>query len=207
MRISELSTRTGVSVASLKYYLREGLLHAGEPLSPTRAAYDESHVERVQLIRTLVEVGGLRMEAVRDVVTALTHPPSSRHELLGAGHAALSPMARHGSGADASPDTSEATDLARRLGWHVHPDSPAAQQLSAALARAAAAGRELPPERLEKWARALRVVAQDDVDPHLATAEPGDALAWAIVGNVLTDPVVIALRRVAQEAVSAERFL
>ena len=35
---------------------------------------------------------------------------------------------------------------------------------------------------------------------------PGDALRHAIIGNVLTDPVVIALRRVAQEALSAQRF-
>ena len=30
MRISELAERTGVSIPTLKYYLREGLLHAGE---------------------------------------------------------------------------------------------------------------------------------------------------------------------------------
>ena len=35
---------------------------------------------------------------------------------------------------------------------------------------------------------------------------PGEALRYAIVGNVLTDPVLLALRRVAQEAVSAEHF-
>jgi hypothetical protein len=35
---------------------------------------------------------------------------------------------------------------------------------------------------------------------------PSEALQHAIVGTVLTDPILIALRRVAQEAVSAERL-
>jgi hypothetical protein len=53
---------------------------------------------------------------------------------------------------------------------------------------------------------ALRTVAETDVSAELATSSPADALTRAITGNVLTDPVVIALRRFAQEAVSAERF-
>ena len=44
MQISGLSARTGVSIASLKYYLREGLLMPGAPTSATRAEYDEGHV-------------------------------------------------------------------------------------------------------------------------------------------------------------------
>ena len=39
MRISELSARTGVPVATIKYYLREGLLPEGERTAPTQATY------------------------------------------------------------------------------------------------------------------------------------------------------------------------
>lgn len=49
-------------------------------------------------------------------------------------------------------------------------------------------------------------VAETDVAPALATAPPEEALRYAIVGTVLTDPVLLALRRVAQEAVSARRL-
>lgn len=38
MRLSELSTTTGVSVASLKYYLREGLLPPGDVVSRTESS-------------------------------------------------------------------------------------------------------------------------------------------------------------------------
>src|SRR4051794_30992013 len=57
MRISELSQVSGVPVATIKYYLHEGLLPAGIPTSATSASYDERHVDRLNLIRALVDVG------------------------------------------------------------------------------------------------------------------------------------------------------
>src|SRR6476659_9417694 len=90
MRISELSARSGVSVATLKYYLREGLLHAGLATSATTATYDESHLERVRLIRALIDSGGLSVAAARRVTDALDTPPPARHDLLGVAHGALS---------------------------------------------------------------------------------------------------------------------
>src|SRR5688572_26016195 len=89
VRISELAHRTGVPVHTLKYYLREGLLMPGEASSRTRATYDERHVERVRLVRALVEHGGVGIAGVRSILTALESPPPSRHELLGVAHGSL----------------------------------------------------------------------------------------------------------------------
>ena len=102
MRISELSEETGVTVATLKYYLREGLLQPGESQGATRASYDGRHVDRVRLVRALVTVGGLGIERVREVVRTLDDPPSSRHELLGAAHRALAPAGMSAEPADAA---------------------------------------------------------------------------------------------------------
>ena len=44
VRIAELSSRSGTSIPSIKFYLREGLLPSGEATGATRARYDESHV-------------------------------------------------------------------------------------------------------------------------------------------------------------------
>lgn len=61
MRMSELSTRAGVSVATVKFYLREGLLAPGESINAREASYSERHVERLRLIRGLVHVSwGIR---------------------------------------------------------------------------------------------------------------------------------------------------
>ena len=53
MRISALATAADVPLATVKFYLREGLLHPGAATSATQASYDESHVRRIRLIRAL----------------------------------------------------------------------------------------------------------------------------------------------------------
>lgn len=209
MRISELAERTGVSVASLKYYLREGLVHPGRHLSATRAAYDETHVERVRLVRTLIDVGRLTIERVREVVTTLDDPPASRHELMATAHHVLRGSA---STDDADAVSSEARAQVAMLGLGddgcgpAPHDSPAALALGRALTAARAGGWVIPDPLLAMWSRAMRRVAETDVVPELVDASPGEALRYAILGSVLTDPVLVALRRVEQERVSAQRL-
>ncbi|GAA2149958.1 DNA-binding transcriptional MerR regulator [Humibacillus xanthopallidus] len=199
MRISELADATGVSIPTLKYYLREGLLHPGRSQGPTRADYDDAHVERVRLVRTLIDVGRLSIDRVREVVTALDLPPESRHLLLGTAHDVL----RQPSGGP-PPDGVIARITA--LGLPDCAGSPASTQLAQALSAAERAGWPISDATLTSWYAAMTRVADADVVPELAAMSPADALHHAIIGNVLTDPVVIALRRVAQEALSAQRF-
>jgi DNA-binding transcriptional MerR regulator len=199
MQMSALAEHTGVPVATIKYYLREGLLPPGESRGATRADYDEGHVERVRLIRTLVTVGALSIERVRLVVAALDHPPATRHDLLGTAHDVLRP----------APDVQDPTlaqALVELLGWPVRPDSSAALQLASAVATARAGGWTCPDAMLVGWGSLARTIAESDVSEELATMPPSEALQHAIVGTVLTDPILVALRRVAQEAVSAERL-
>jgi DNA-binding transcriptional MerR regulator len=198
VRISELADQTGVPIATLKYYLREGLVPPGERQGATRADYDERHVTRVRLVRALVTVGGLGIEQVREVVRALDDPPSSRHELLGAAHRALAP-------AGLSPEPADEPLLAG-LGWQVHPESAASRQVAAALAAARAAGWQVSERAFRAWGRGALVQARADVSARLATLSSSEALQYAILGTALTDPVLVALRRLAQEAVSAERL-
>ena len=199
MRISELAAHTGLPVATIKYYLREHLLHPGTAMGATRADYDESHVDRVRLVRTLITVGGLSIERTRTVVAALERPPASRHDLLGTAHAVLRPGAEE-------DDATLAGRLVGLLGWPVRADSPAALQLAAAVGTARAGGWDCPEGLLVEWGALARQIAEVDVSDELATMPPADALAHAIVGTVLTDPILLALRRVAQEAVSAEKL-
>ncbi len=212
MRVSELADRTGVTIASVKYYIRIGLLHPGVAQSATRAEYDESHLERVRLVRTLVEVGGLSIERISEVVAALDNPPASRHELLGTAHEALRDRDRRPVSAAARrlvdglvpaclpSDTDTDTD-SRSEGR-----SPATLTLDQAITVAESSGWPITAETLTAWAEAMRAVAQVDVVADLAEVSPAEALQYVIVGNVLTDPILIALRRVAQEGLSAERL-
>lgn len=199
MRMSELAARTELPVATIKYYLREGLLHPGEARGATRADYDEGHVERVRLVRTLITVGGLSIERARTVVRALEDPPDTRHDLLGTAHEVLR-------AADEVDDEPLARRLVEQLGWAVRPGSAASLQLAAAVATARSGGWDCPDALLVEWAGLARTIAEVDVSQELATMPPTDALAHAIIGTVLTDPILVALRRVAQEAVSAEKL-
>ena len=89
MRISELSRHAGVSVPTIKYYIREGLLPPGAKAAPNQAQYADEHLQRLKLIRVLREVGGLRVDAIKTVLAALEQRPGL--EVVGMVHSALSP--------------------------------------------------------------------------------------------------------------------
>jgi DNA-binding transcriptional MerR regulator len=75
MQVSELAERAGVPLATVKYYLREGLLPPGETTGPRRAEYDEAHLRRLRVLRLLREVGGVPVTSLRGVVEALDDGP------------------------------------------------------------------------------------------------------------------------------------
>ena len=55
MLLNELAEASGVSVASIKYYRREGILPPGERITTTRADYGQRHLERLRLVGVLRE--------------------------------------------------------------------------------------------------------------------------------------------------------
>ena len=71
MRLAELSRRSGVPRSTIKFYLREGMLPAGEPRGRNQALYGERHLERLALIGVLREVTGLSLEVIARVAKEL----------------------------------------------------------------------------------------------------------------------------------------
>lgn len=202
MTLSELCARSGVSAATVKYYLREGLLAPGARVSATRAEYSPAHLDRLRLIRALVQGAGVSIEGARRVVHAIEHPPASRHDLLGVAQHAID-----GPPPDV-PVVAETRQAVERLGWRNCAPGRLAY-LQAALDVARRAGFPVTSERLEAYGRAMAVVATHDLDaltadPDAATAS--GALKHVAVGTVVTDPVLVALRRLAQEYESHARF-
>jgi DNA-binding transcriptional MerR regulator len=71
LRISELAERSGVSAATVKHYLREGLLGGHDEIlrtSRNMAYYPESFVERVRLIKRLQEERFMPLRVIREVI-------------------------------------------------------------------------------------------------------------------------------------------
>lgn len=197
MRIAELSSITRVPVATIKYYLREGLLPPGRSTGATRAEYDDQHVRRLRLARALVHVGGLSVSAARTVLTCIDAAGGSLHQVLGAAHSALPPHAVDGH------EPIRAIGLVAGWGWRVHPEAPALRQLEHALRALDDVGAPAGPERLAAYADAAHRIAEVDV-AGVPTTSPEEAATAVVIGTVLWEPVLLALRRLAQEAVSAD---
>jgi DNA-binding transcriptional MerR regulator len=194
MRMSELSRASGVPVPTIKFYLREGLLRPGRPTAATQAQYDDDHVARLRLIRALVEVGRLTLASVRSVLRVVDAGGEALPAAVGTAHDALPPHVDAG----AEPPA-RALAVLRDLGWHVNPRSSSVYQLEAALAAAEAAGlRDGPDVRV--YADAALEVARADV-AGVPRGHPADAVQYVVIGTVLYEPVLLALRRLAQQHV------
>ncbi len=200
MRISELSSQTGVPVATIKFYLREHLLHEGVRTSATQAQYDESHVARLRLIRALLGPAGLSVAAAHRVIRAIEEPPESVHELLGV---AATAVARPGDSTDGQPRVHE---LMRRWGWQIdEKDYRTHAALEDALRALDEAGFELPEGALDFYLDHMRQIAQFEID-NVPTDSPTAAVRYVVLGTVLLEPLILALRRLAEQEASARRF-
>ena len=191
MQISRLADRAGLSVATVKFYLRDGLLAPGRSTSATRATYDETHVRRLRLIRALIEVGGLSLAAVREVLASLDDPDRSPHDdLLRAAHERLA--------TDPHDVDQEALDAAdahlSRLGWSYDPAAPHRRSLARALAACAELGHPADDATIDVYARAALMVAEVDV-ASVPTDDRLRAVERVVVGTVLYEPILLALRR------------
>ncbi|MFI6700776.1 MerR family transcriptional regulator [Streptomyces sp. NPDC050509] len=76
MRIGELSTRTGASRRSLRYYEQQGLLVSTRSPSGQRY-YDEDHVQRVALIQVFL-AAGMSSRAIAQMVPCMTEPDADK---------------------------------------------------------------------------------------------------------------------------------
>lgn len=205
MRMAELSRESGVPVATIKYYLRERLLPPGERTSPNQALYDETHVRRLKLIRALLEVGGLSVATVADVLTALDEQIST-HKVLGIAQHGL-PMPKAGGDARARE---WAAELAERVvaerGWRLRPDHPVLNSLIGTLSTFAELGRPELVSQLSGYAELADRIAELDLRTIGDLPSTESIVEGAVVATVLGDVVFAALRRLAQQQASARMF-
>lgn len=202
MRIAELGRRSGVPVPTIKYYLREGLLPAGELTSPNQARYSDDHLHRLRLVRAMVELGGLSIAAVREVLGALDDPEKSLHKAMGTISAAVAP-ADLGSEDEGAHEQVEA--FLERQGWVCRPTSYAYKALVGVVAAAREIGHERFADLLDGFAAAARPLAEADLAYVLAGGTKDEALEAVVVGTVLGDAAMAAVRALARRELSGAR--
>jgi DNA-binding transcriptional MerR regulator len=207
MRISELSRASGVPIPTLKYYLRERLLPAGTQTAPNQADYSDEHVRRLRLIRVLTEVGGLSLREVGAVLDAIDDDSRSTHELLGVAHRALGPHSQGEYGrADFEKARTEVDRFLAELGWRVGAEAPAREVLAGALVTLWRMGRRTDVRAFEPYARAVEGLAAREVGTVEVPASRAELIEGLVIGTVVFEAALVALRRLAQEHHSFLRF-
>ncbi|MFJ6917709.1 MerR family transcriptional regulator [Streptomyces sp. NPDC101133] len=211
MRLADLSNRSGVSTATIKYYLREGLLPPGRQLNATTAEYDESHLRRLRLVRALIQVGKVPVATAREVLGHVDDESLGRTIRLGAALWAL-PQ-------DAEPDEADPAVAAARtevdrllelLGWETSqelaPLSPVHRSLVVAVAALRRLGYPWNAELMAPYGELMMEVARRDLDFMETHASEAEQVETAVASAVLFQPVLRALHRLAQEEESARRY-
>ncbi|WP_137990390.1 MerR family transcriptional regulator [Streptomyces vilmorinianum] len=206
MRIGELSRRTGVSVPTIKFYVREGLLPAGQLTSPNQASYDETHERRLRLIRALLDVGGLSVAGIREVLAAVDDPDRPVHEMLGAAAKRVVPRYTEEPGDGIVAAREVVAELIERRGWQTYQGNPAAEALAVALAALDAVGHGTFMEVLDAYAGAAEQVARADLEYVARNVEREGLVESVVVGTVLGDAVFGALRRMAHVDASRRMY-
>lgn len=207
LRISELSDASGTPVSTIKYYLREGLLERGEPTAANQAEYGVEHLRRLRLIRALIEVGGIGIAEVRAVIDALAKRNLPVHRAIGVAQYALGPP---DDDEPVSSDEQAARDdidafIAKRC-WRVHRDAPSRRILADALVTLRRLGQDATTDLFEPYAKVADELAEWELGFVPSHGSRSAIVESAIVGTVVFEAALIALRRMAHEHHSAARF-
>jgi DNA-binding transcriptional MerR regulator len=204
MKIAELSQRSGVPVPTIKFYIREGLLQAGTRTAKNQASYSNEHLARLALIRAMKDDAGFGINAIARALRAADAAQGTAISFIGA---AIDAVERP-SGAPVDEKTPEfrraledVKDTAKERAWAVDKHSTALRDAARALV---VIRRSFPHVVPGPYAAAAERVAEfeipDDWQPDQA---PNQALHYAVLGTVLGEPLLLALRRMAHVARSA----
>jgi DNA-binding transcriptional MerR regulator len=207
VRMAELSRMTEVPVPTVKYYLREGLLPPGSPTGPNQAEYGEHHVRRLRLIKVLREVGDLGIAQVREVLEAVDAEELSLHQVLGRAHHALGPSREP---SEASDDLERAKAQVDRfvegLGWRVSAEAPARWTLAEALLALQRLCGVEGPETFAPYAQVADRIAAAELGAGPRDGSRTETVEWMVIGTVVYEAALTALRRLAQEHHSSREF-
>lgn len=195
MRISHLSRQSGMSIATIKFYLREQLLPPGTLTARNQAEYDESHLERLRLIRVLTGVGMMSLASVREVLAAIDSNCTSPHRLAKVINRALhAEHPVHVEGDLVASARARVDDFLDQIGWRVDADAPGRSTLAQVLIALQGLGYSGDPAVLAPYAEAAERLAARELD-----TMPTDEAATIVAGTVLFEVAFAVIRRMAHE--------
>lgn len=202
MRISELSARSGVTIASIKYYLREGLLTSGEQSATNQADYSEYHVRRLRLIRSLVDIGGLSISKVRATLAATEDEATPMHDAFGAVMHGLDEIPTDTPATDIGAAYDEVRAWLKVRNWRIEDDAPAPYRLAELVATLRRFGFPAAPADFDKSADFVERTAEAEVEYARSMPDRTAAVETMLIGTVIYERALVEVRRLALEAAS-----
>lgn len=199
---SELAEAAETSLATVKYYLREGLLARGDQSHEQRRYYDGSHLRRLLLLRTLREVGGLPIATLKQVVEALDHSRGANSDVVALALDAVGTQPKERP-AEWQATADEVDVFLRARGIEPRPGAAARDKLiESVLAIRRHSGEPVPLDVLTPYADAAAHIARQEIEQNadvLAGADATAAILVAVLGTILFEPVLTSLRRLMAE--------
>jgi DNA-binding transcriptional MerR regulator len=205
MRMAELSAESGIPVATIKYYLREGLLPPGERTRPNQARYAEIHVRRLKLVRALMEVGGLAISQVGAVLEAIDEQEPT-HNLLNVAHHGLKVPKGTVDDEGRAWAMARIDRIAEERKWKVKPEGEVVEALVGVLCTFRELDQVQFLDGLGHYSELAAQMAQRDLALVGAIPTAESLVETAVIGTVLGEALFIVLRRLAHQNASAELF-
>lgn len=210
LKIGELAKRSGVPVATIKHYLREGLIAPARKSGRTMSWYDPALVDRLRSIKELQQRQFLPLDVIKQTIDKDDAAPDD----LAAADAIAKVLARHGGARAVSPEEILARGgNPRELAWlqavglavpsgadrKYRGDDLALLSTLGAARRAGISADMLPFEILDRYLAALRALVAVELEmfrkgvfPH---AQPGDLTRLTTAATKLSERLVVLLRR------------
>ncbi|MEA9985983.1 MerR family transcriptional regulator [Subtercola sp. RTI3] len=199
--MAEFSTTSGIPVATIKYYLREKMLPAGESETANQASYGAVHLDRLRLIRALIDAGRLSVASAHSVLEAIDSDASLPEVFKVAQRSVSAPI---------EPGDLEPADLASinvlLEGWHVSPENPGRLAATRVLSAFRGVGQKDERGWFARYAEAALLIAAADLDEVESRQGRAAKAETVAVGTVLGDALISGLRRAAQEHVTSQRY-
>jgi DNA-binding transcriptional MerR regulator len=200
MQVSELVRTTAVPLATVKYYLREGLLPAARKVTARSSEYGEEHVRRLVLLRLLRDVGAVPVARLRALVEAVDDPGLSEHEVFARATDAIASaeVPHHAADEEARALVAEVLDAA---GWSgVRRDAVDVDNLARVVTQLRQIGHfEVSEQSLAYYAAAADAIGRAEVASLPAHADRVARLEAMVAGTVGFGQVLTILRRLAEE--------
>ncbi|REJ05720.1 MerR family transcriptional regulator [Microbacterium bovistercoris] len=201
MKLSELARETGATTASLKFWMREGVLPAGELRNQTTAVYGQRHLDRVALIQTLRSEFDASIAGIRGLTSLIDRPDAVPLDVMEACQVIATGLAI----GEVHDEYAELIgELHDRVGW-IRFDSLAAGVLAHALAASARVGYPYSLAALEQYARMLDPIAESDIGAIQPEGTLDVMARNLLVAAAAQNRVLIAMNQLAHTAAAVRR--